>query len=95
MGEPPFEAGGVKLTVACWLPGAAEPMTGAPGTSAPIVRERVALVKLAGPEPVLESVPETVNVKVPPAVGTPEMVPAAESERPVGRAPLARTAEKR
>jgi hypothetical protein len=31
---PPFEAGGVKLTVACWLPAVAVTAVGAPGTVA-------------------------------------------------------------
>jgi hypothetical protein len=31
---PPFEAGGVKDTVACPLPGVAVPIVGAPGTVA-------------------------------------------------------------
>ena len=30
--EPPFDAGGVNVTVACWLPGVAVPIVGAPGT---------------------------------------------------------------
>ena len=34
MGLPPFEAGGVKLTVACALPAVAVPIVGAPGTVA-------------------------------------------------------------
>ena len=29
--EPPFEAGGVKLTVSCPLPAVAVPIVGAPG----------------------------------------------------------------
>ena len=33
-GLPPFEAGGVKLTVACALPTVAVPIVGAPGTVA-------------------------------------------------------------
>ena len=32
MGLPPFEAGGVKLTVACALPAVAVTFVGAPGT---------------------------------------------------------------
>ena len=34
MGLPPFEAGGVKLTVACALPAVAVTFVGAPGTVA-------------------------------------------------------------
>jgi len=34
MGLPPFEAGGVKLTVAWALPAVAVPIVGAPGTVA-------------------------------------------------------------
>ena len=34
IGEPPFEAGGVKVTVACALPAVAMPIVGGPGTAA-------------------------------------------------------------
>ena len=34
MGEPPFDAGGVKAIVTCPLPGVVEPIVGAPGTVA-------------------------------------------------------------
>ena len=34
MGLPPFDEGGVKLTVACALPAVAVPIVGAPGTVA-------------------------------------------------------------
>ena len=34
IGLPPFEAGAVKLTVACALPAVAVPIVGAPGTVA-------------------------------------------------------------
>ena len=84
MAPPPVEAGGVKLTVAEPLPEVAEPTVGAPGRSALMVMEMAELVKLAGPEPLLESVPATVKVKVPPVVGVPVMAPALESERPGG-----------
>ena len=33
IGDPPLEAGGVNLTVACPLPGVAAPIVGAPGTA--------------------------------------------------------------
>src|SRR6188768_365962 len=34
MGEPPFDAGGVKRNVTCPLPGTVAPIVGAPGTVA-------------------------------------------------------------
>ena len=34
IGEPPFEAGGVNVTVACALPAVAMPIVGGPGTAA-------------------------------------------------------------
>ena len=40
--EPPFEAGAVKVTVACALPAVAVPIVGAPGTTAFAVYERLA-----------------------------------------------------
>jgi hypothetical protein len=86
--EPPFEAGAVKVTLACPLAAVAVPIVGAPGTSAAMVSEIAELVKLAWVA-VLESVPLTVNVKVPAAVGVPETTPALDSESPAGRAPLA------
>lgn len=89
IGEPPFEAGGVKVTVACESPAVAVPMMGAPARTAPMVSEMVELVKVAWVG-VLESVPVTVKVEVPAVVGVPVMAPELESERPVGRAPLAR-----
>ena len=33
IGEPPLEAGGVNVTVACLLPAVAVPIVGAPGTA--------------------------------------------------------------
>ncbi len=90
---PPFDAGGVKLTVAWALPGVAEPMVGAPGRIAATVSEMVLLVKLAWVA-VLESVPLTVKVQAQAAVGVPVIAPELESARPVGRAPLATLVEK-
>jgi hypothetical protein len=85
---PPFDAGAVKATMACVLSATAVPIVGAPGKTGAIVSEIVPLVKLSAVG-VLESVPETVKVKVPAAAGVPEMTPALESERPLGSAPLA------
>jgi hypothetical protein len=34
IGEPPLEAGGVKVTVACVFPAVAGPIVGGPGTAA-------------------------------------------------------------
>ncbi len=85
---PPFDAGAVKATIACVLSATAVPMVGAPGTTGAIVSEIVPLVKLSAVG-VLESVPDTVKVNVPPAVGVPEITPALESESPLGSDPLA------
>ena len=46
---PPFEAGGVKLTVACALPAVAVPIVGAPGTVAGVTLLEAAD---AGPVPI-------------------------------------------
>jgi hypothetical protein len=61
MGDPPLEAGAVKLTVAEALPAVAVTPVGEPGRIAVTVRVMVPLVKLAWVR-VLESVPETVKV---------------------------------
>ena len=47
MGDPPFEAGAEKVTVAWPFPAVAVPIVGAPGTPALMVSEIVELVKLA------------------------------------------------
>ena len=56
--------------------------------------EIVELVKVKGPVPKLLSVPVTVKVKVPLAVGVPDIVPLLPSEMPAGSAPLASVVEK-
>ena len=81
------------MTVAWALPAVAVPMVGAPGTPALMVSVMVALVKLAWVA-VLESVPETVKVEVPAAVGVPVIAPEVERERPAGSAPVAGVVEK-
>jgi hypothetical protein len=93
IGEPPFDAGGEKLTLACPSPPAAVPMVGAPGVEALIVMVIVLLVKLAGVG-VLLSVTMTLKEKLPAAVGDPEITPLVLSDRPAGRAPLAGVVEK-
>ena len=49
IGLPPFEAGAVKLTVACALPAVAVPIVGAPGTVAGVTLFEAAE---AGPVPI-------------------------------------------
>jgi hypothetical protein len=61
---PPFEAGGVKLTVACALPAVAVPIVGAPGTVAGVTLLDAAD---AGPVPIA-LVAVTVKVYVVPFV---------------------------
>ena len=57
---PPFDAGAVKLTVACALPGVAVPIVGAPGT---VVAAGVTLLEAADAAPVpIAFVAFTVNV---------------------------------
>ena len=48
IGKPPFDAGGVKETVACPLPGVALPIVGAPGSVAGVTLLEAAE---AGPVP--------------------------------------------
>jgi hypothetical protein len=64
-----------------------------PSAGAAIVSEIVELVKVKPPVPVLLSAPDTVKVKGPAAVGTPETTPALLSDRPAGKAPLASAVE--
>lgn len=47
--DPPFDAGGVKVTVACPMPAVAVPIVGAPGTAAGVTLLEGAD---AGPSPV-------------------------------------------
>ena len=49
---PPFDAGGVKLTVACALPALAVPIVGAPGTVAPALGVTAFDAADAGPAPI-------------------------------------------
>jgi hypothetical protein len=64
MALPPFDAGAVKLTVACAFPAAAVPMAGAPGTVV-----GVTLFEAADADPVpTELVAFTVNVYAVPLV---------------------------
>lgn len=89
MAAPPFEAGAVKLTLAWPFPFEVAVMpVGAPGTTAAMVSVMEELVKVAWVG-VLESVPETVKVKVPAVVGVPVITPVAAMESPAGRVPLA------
>ena len=82
MGDPPFDAGGVKLIVSCLLAGVAVPMVGAPGTVAPI---RIEKPCTAVPDALLAV---TWPVNVPVAVGVPDTAPVVPfSERPGGSAP--------
>jgi len=68
-------------------------MVGAPGATAATTRVIVELVKLAWVS-VLESVPLTLKVYVPAAVGVPLMTPALDSASPGGSEPLATVVEK-
>jgi hypothetical protein len=68
--EPPLLAGAVKVTVACVSPAVATPMTGAPGTIALTVNERVscgAAWKAALPawSALMVQVPAVTNVRAP------------------------------
>ena len=56
---------------------------------AAIVKLSEVLVWLKGPVPVLLSVTLTVKLKVPAAVGVPEICPAALRLRPAGKLPVA------
>src|SRR5579872_4148095 len=71
MGEPPFEAGAEKLTVACLLPATADTPVGAPGTPAVGVTEFEAVE--AGPAPAL-LVAVTVKVYAWPLVRPPTVI---------------------
>ena len=52
-----------------------------------MINDSVALVPLNGPVPLLLSVAVTLKLKVPPAAGVPERIPALDKLTPAGSEP--------
>jgi len=84
IGDPPFDAGGVKEIVAMALPAVALPIVGAPGTVPAIVIEKLCVALPAA------FVAVTTPLNVPAVVGVPVTAPEGASARPPGRVPEAR-----
>ena len=83
-----MEAGAVKATLSCALPGVAVPMVGAPGTVM-IVKVMDLVPDRPASKPLKQLNALSVTVTLPLTKGVPETVPVEVfKDRPLGRVPI-------